>query len=85
MTLPLWQRRTKEPLDEGERGGLKTQRSENEDLGIWSHHFMANRWEAMTGFIFLGFKMTIDSDCSHDIERLAPWKKNNGKLRQLIK
>ena len=27
--------------------------------------------ETMTGFIFLGFKMTLDSDCSHDIERLA--------------
>ena len=24
---------------------LKTQHSENEDHGIWSHHFMANRWE----------------------------------------
>ena len=23
---------------------LKTQHSENEDRGIWSHHFMANRW-----------------------------------------
>ena len=23
---------------------LKTQHSENEDHGIWSHHFMANRW-----------------------------------------
>ena len=23
---------------------LKAQRSENEDHGIWSHHFMANRW-----------------------------------------
>ena len=22
----------------------KTQHSENEDHGIWSHHFMANRW-----------------------------------------
>ena len=39
----------KEPLDEGERGEwkswLKTQHSENEDYGIWSHHFMANRWK----------------------------------------
>ena len=25
--------------------------------------------ETVTGFIFLGFKMTIDSDCSHEIER----------------
>ena len=23
---------------------VKTQRSEKEDHGIWSHHFMANRW-----------------------------------------
>ena len=26
------------------KGWLKTQHSENEDHGIWSHHFMANRW-----------------------------------------
>ena len=50
MTPPLWQkwRRTKEPLDESERGEwkswLKAQHSENEDNGIWSHHFMGNRW-----------------------------------------
>ena len=41
-------RRTKEPLDESERGEwkcwVKTQHSENEDHGIRSHHFMANRW-----------------------------------------
>ena len=37
-----------ESLDESERGErkswLKGQHSENEDQGIWSHHFMANRW-----------------------------------------
>ena len=41
-------RKTKEPLDESERGEwkswLKAQHSENEDHGIWSHHFMANGW-----------------------------------------
>ena len=41
-------RRTKKPLDESERGEqkswLKAQHSENEDHGIWSHHFMGNRW-----------------------------------------
>ena len=40
-------RRTKEPLDESERGQwtswLKTQLSKNQDHGIWSHHFMASR------------------------------------------
>ena len=27
-----------------EKVGLKAQHSENQDHGIWSHHFMANRW-----------------------------------------
>ena len=35
-------------LNESERGERKswliTQHSENEDQGIWSHNFMANRW-----------------------------------------
>ena len=50
MTPPLWQKvkRTKKPLHESERGEqkswLKAQHSENEDHGIWSHHFMGNRW-----------------------------------------
>ena len=42
------QRGTKEPLNEAERGEwkswLKTQHSEDLDHGIWSCHFMANRW-----------------------------------------
>ena len=30
--------------EDSEKSWLKTQYSENEDHGIWSHHFMANRW-----------------------------------------
>ena len=51
VTSHLWQKakRTKEPLYESEwrewKSWLKTQHSENEGHGIWSHHFMANRWE----------------------------------------
>ena len=33
---------------------------------------MANRWgkvEAVTDFIFLGFKINADNDCSHEIKR----------------
>ena len=50
MTPPLWQKgnRNWRTYDESERGEwkswFKTQHSENEDHGIWSHHFMANRW-----------------------------------------
>ena len=78
MTPPLWQkwRGPKKPLDESERGEwkswLKAQHSENEDHSIWSHHFMAKRWgkmETLTGFIFLGSKITVDGDCSHEIKR----------------
>ena len=29
--------------EESEKNWLKTQHSKNEDHGIWSHHFMANR------------------------------------------
>ena len=53
-------RRTKEPLDESERGKwkswLKAQCSENEDHGIWSHQFMGNRWGNSGLLYFLGSK-----------------------------
>ena len=46
-------------------------KKKNEDHGIRSHHFMANREkvEAVTDFIFLGYKVTADGDCSHEIKR----------------
>ena len=30
--------------EESGKSCLKAQHSENEDHGIWSHHFMGNRW-----------------------------------------
>ena len=30
--------------DKSEKVGFKAQHSENYDHGIWSHHFMGNRW-----------------------------------------
>ena len=51
---------------------LKAQHSENEDHGVQSHHFMANRWgtmETVRDFIFGGSKITADGDCSHEIKR----------------
>ena len=32
-------------------------------------------------FIFLGFKITADGDCSHEIKTLAPWKKSYDQPR----
>ena len=41
--------------------------------------------EIMTGFIFLGFKITAGGDCSHEIKTLAPQKKSYDQPRQHIK
>ena len=52
-------RGTKKPLDESESGEwkswLKAQHAENEDHGIWSHHFMGidgETMETVSDFIF---------------------------------
>ena len=41
--------------------------------------------EAVTGFIFLGSKITADDDCIHEIKPLSPWKKSYDKPRQCAK
>ena len=41
--------------------------------------------EAMTDFIFLGSKVTVDGNCSHEIKKLAPWKEGFDKPRECIK
>src|SRR5574340_1142227 len=55
-----------------EKSWLKAQHSENEDHGIWSHHFVGNRWGNSGNsvrLIFLGSKITAGGDCSHEIKR----------------
>ena len=61
----------KKPLDESESGELKSwlkaQLSENEDHGIWSHHFMGNRWGNSGNSVrlyFGGSKITADGDAA---------------------
>ena len=57
-------------VERGEWKSLLTaQHSENEDHGIWSHHFMANRGENSGWLYFLGSKITADGNCSHEIKR----------------
>ena len=56
---------------------LKAQHSENEDHGIWSHHFIGvlqleidgETVETVSDFIFWGSRITADGDCSHEIKR----------------
>ena len=35
----------------------------------------------MADFILGGSRITVDDDCSHDIETLAPWKKSYDQPR----
>ena len=39
----------------------------------------------VSDFIFLGFKINVAGDCSHEIKPLAPWKNSYDKPRQYIK
>ena len=58
--------------EKSEKRWLKTQHSKIEDHGIWSHHFMANRWGKMqmvADFLFLDSKITVDDDYSNEIKR----------------
>ena len=41
--------------------------------------------ETVSDFIFLSFKIPADSDCSHEIKTLAPWKESYDKSRQHVK
>ena len=43
------------------------------------------KMETVADFIFLGSKITLDGDCSHEIKTLAPWKKSYDKPRRHIK
>ena len=65
---------------------LKTQHLKNEDHGIWSHHFMANRWGNNGNSDRLYF-LGLQNHCGQQInlKMLASWKKIYDKPRQHIK
>ena len=53
---------------------------------ITSWQIDGRKVETVSDFIFVGSKVTVDSDYNHEIKRhLAPWKKSYNKLRQCIK
>ena len=58
--------------EESQKHWLKTQYSKNKDHGIWSYHFMGNRWGNSGNSVrlyFFGLQITADGDCSHEIKR----------------
>ena len=53
---------------------------------ITSWQIEGEKVEVMTFFFFpLGFKITVDGDCSHEIKTSAPWKESYDKCKQCIK
>ena len=65
--------------DKSEKSGLKfniqkTKIMASSPITLWQIN--GEKVEAVTDFIFLGSKITVDSDCSHEIKTLAPWKKS---------
>ena len=74
--------------EESEKAGLKLNIPKTKIMAsgpITSWQIDGEKVETMPDFIFLGSKITVDSDCSHEIKMLAPWKESYDKSRQHIK
>ena len=70
--------------EESKKVGLKLNIQKTkimESSPITSWQIDGETMETVTDFIFLGFTITTDGDCSHEIKTLAPWKKNYDKSR----
>ena len=66
--------------EEGEKAGLKLNIQKMKIMAsspIISWQIDGETMETVTDFIFLGSKITVDGECSHEIKKmLAPWKKS---------
>ena len=70
--------------EESEKAGLllniqKTKIMASSPITSWQ--IEGEKMETVSDFIFLSFKITADSDCSHEIKTLAPWKESYDKPR----
>ena len=79
-------------IEKSEKAGLKLNILKTKTMTsgpITSWQIEERKVEAVTGFIFLGSKITADSDCSHEIEsRLlrVPWtarRSNESVLKEI--
>ena len=74
--------------EESEKGGLKLNIQKTKIMAsgpITSWQIDGEKMERVTDFLFLGSKITVDCDCSHEIKRrLLLWKESYDKPRQHI-
>ena len=75
--------------EESQNAGLKLSVQKTEDNGIWSHHFMANRWGNNGNsdrLYFPGLQKSLQMvTAAMKLKTLAPWKKGYDQPRQCIK
>ena len=74
--------------EESEKVGLKFNIPKTKIMAsgpITSWQIDGETVETVADFKFLGSKITADGDCSHEIKKLAPWKKSYDQPRQHIK
>ena len=74
--------------EESEKIGLKLNIQKTKIMAfgpISSWQIDGQTVEAVTDFIFLDSKITVDGDCSREIKTLTPWKKSSDQPRQHIK
>ena len=74
--------------EEGEKAGLKlniqkTKIMASGPITLWQ--IVGETMETMRDFIFLGFKITADGDCSHEIKRCLLLEEKLWQSRQHIK
>ena len=65
--------------EESEKAGLKLSIQKTEIMAsspITSQQIDGEKMRIVTDFIFVGSRITANGDCSHEIKRLAPWKKS---------
>ena len=71
--------------EESEKVGLKVNIQKTKIMAsnpITSWEIDGETMETVTDFIFLGSNISVNSDFSHKIKTLAPWKKSYDKARQ---
>ena len=74
--------------EESEKAGLKlnihkTNIMASGSITSWQIH--VETMETVTYFIFLGSKITVYGDCSHEIKTISPWKKAMTNLDSIFK
>ena len=70
--------------EESENTGLKYNIQKTKimaSIPITSWQIDREKVEIVADFIFLGSKIMVDCDCSHEIKMLAPWKESYDKPR----